>query len=156
MHPKIIWITAAALITASAPLLAAAPKLAPADQIKARVTGLRELGAAFKAINDGLRAPAPQTILIQQSARQIRNAAQAMSTWFPKGSGPESGQKTSAKPDIWTKPKDFAAAQLAFSRQADALAKASAGSDIEAIRMETRKLGGTCKACHDQFRVPKT
>ena len=39
-----------ALAGSAAPLLAAS-----ADQVRTRVDGLRELGAAFKAINDGLR-----------------------------------------------------------------------------------------------------
>ena len=87
-------IAALALALIAMPLLAA-----PADQLRVRIDGLRELGAAFKAVNDGLRGPEPQTILIQQSARQIRNAANAMPNWFPAGSGPQPGLKTAAKPE---------------------------------------------------------
>ena len=64
------------------PLLAA-----PADDVKIRIAGLREMGAAFKAVNDGLRAGEPQTMLIQLSARQIVNASRAQYRWFPAGSG---------------------------------------------------------------------
>jgi cytochrome c556 len=134
----------------AAPLLASS-----ADDVRIRVSGLRELGAAFKAVNDGLRTSEPQTILIQQSAREIRNAASQMPGWFPKGSGPESGAKTAAKADIWAQPAKFKAAQDAFIAEAARLQAAANGGDVAAIRAETTKLGLTCKNCHDSFRVPK-
>jgi cytochrome c556 len=133
----------------AAPLLAA-----PADDVRTRVNGLRELGAAYKAINDSLRGE-PQTIMIQMSARQVANAAKAQYGWFPAGSGPQPGIKTAAKPEIWEQPAKFKAAQDAFAAEAAAFQKIAAGGDAEAMRAEARKLGGTCKACHDQFRVPQ-
>jgi len=144
---------AVALVAAgfmAAPLLASS-----ADDVRIRVSGLRELGAAFKAVNDGLRTSDPQTILIQQSARQIRNAASQMPGWFPRGSGPESGAKTAAKADIWAQPAKFKAVQDAFIAQAARLQTAANGGDAATMRAETAKLGLTCKNCHDSFRVPK-
>ncbi|MBW8785592.1 MAG: cytochrome c [Novosphingobium sp.] len=141
----------AAVALAATPLLAA-----PADDVRTRVSGLRELGAAFKAVNDGLRASEPQMIMIQMSAKQIKNAATQMPSWFPKGSGPESGAKTAAKAEIWSQPAKFKAAQDAFVAEANNLQKASASNDVAAIRASTAKLGGTCKGCHDTFRVPRT
>lgn len=143
---------ALALIACGFPLMANAAS----DAVHTRVAGFRELGAAFKSVNDGLRGSEPQTILIQQSARQIRNAANAMPDWFPKGSGPESGEKTAAKPDIWTNPAKFKAAQAAFIGQAARLQVAANGGNVDAIRAEAVKLGATCKGCHDTFRVPRT
>jgi cytochrome c556 len=119
------------------------------------VSGLRELGAAFKSMNDGLRSPEPQTMLIQLSARQIRNAANQMPGWFPRGSGPEAG-KTAARPEIWTQPEKFRAAQDAFIAQASRMQAAANAGNIAAIRVEAAKLGGTCKGCHDTFRVPQS
>lgn len=140
----------AALVLVAAPLLAA-----PADDVRSRVAGLRELGASFKAVNDGLRGSEPQTILIQQAARQIRNAATAQYRWYPAGSGPQPGVKTAAKPEIWTQAPRFKAAQDAFAAQAAAFQQAANSGNINAIRAEARKLGGTCKGCHDSFRVPQ-
>lgn len=134
----------------AAPLLAA-----PADQVRTRIDGLRELGAAFKAVNDGLRSPTPQTMLIQISARQIRSAAQAMYGWFPAGSGPQPGIKTAAKPEIWTDPVGFRREQDAFAAQATAFQNAANSGNIGAIRTAAGNLGRTCKDCHDQFRQPK-
>ena len=144
---------AAALVflVLATPLLAA-----PADTIRTRVTGLRELGAAFKAVNDGLRSDEPQTILLQQSARQIRNAANAMPGWFPRGSGPETRLKTAAKTEIWTQAPRFQAAQNAFVAQAGEFQAAVGSGNVATMRLTARALGATCKGCHDSFRVPST
>lgn len=140
-----------ALLMMAAPLLAT-----PADSVKGRIASLRELGAAFKAVGDGLRASEPQTILLQQSARQIRNAANAMPGWFPAGSGPEAGVKTAAKPEIWAQPAQFRAAQDAFIERAARFQAAVNGGNAASMRQEMRALGATCKGCHDRFRVPST
>lgn len=134
----------------AAPLLAA-----PADQVRTRVDGYRELGAAFKAVNDGLRGPSPQTLLIQMSARQIRNAATQQYNWYPAGSGSQPGVKTAAKPEIWAQGARFRQLQDGFAAQATAFQRAAAGGDAAAMRTAARSLGGACKACHDQFRVEK-
>jgi cytochrome c556 len=126
----------------------------PVDTIKTRIANYRELGAAFKAVNDGVRGEL-QVVLVQQSARQIRNSARQQYTLFPAGTGPEAGVKTAAKPEIWTRPAQFKAAQDVFAIQAAAFDTAVKGGKVEAIRTATRKLGAACKGCHDQFRVPK-
>ncbi|MGE3691507.1 MAG: cytochrome c [Novosphingobium sp.] len=149
-------VAAFTLIVLAAPLLAAAPgSPAPsaADTVRTRIAGFRELGAAFKNVSDGMRGD-PQIILIQQSARQIKNSSAAINNWFPAGSGPQRGIKTSAKPEIWTRSAQFAAAKANFARQADAFQAAAASGNASTIRGAFRQLGGTCKGCHDQFRVP--
>ncbi|WP_324699258.1 c-type cytochrome [Novosphingobium aerophilum] len=149
-----LWrIGAVALATAAVatPLLAA-----PADTVRSRIAGYRELGAAFKAVNDGLRGGEVQTVLIAQSAREIRNASRGQYEWFPAGSGPQSGAKTRAKGEIWAQPAKFRTAQDAFAKAADDFQRAVAGKDVAAIRTGAQKLGATCKGCHDSFRAPES
>ena len=134
--------------------LAAALIAAPADTIRARIASYRELGAAFKAVNDGLRGSEIQTVLIGQYARQIRNASRAQYTLFPAGTGPQPGIKTNAKAEIWKKPAEFRAAQDAFVRAADSFQAAVNKGNPAAIKSEARKLGASCKSCHDAFRAP--
>ncbi len=133
----------------------AAPAPAPADLIKTRVAGMREVGAAMKAINDGLRSPEPQVILIQQSARQMKNSSVAAQGWFPAASAPAPGLKTSAKPEIWTQQAQFGTAMSNFVGEAAAFQTVANGGNIDAIKAEVRRLGGTCKGCHDNFKVPQ-
>lgn len=139
-------LAAAAVAT---PLLAA-----PADAIRSRIANYRELGSAFKAVNDGLRGGEVQTVLIAQSARQIRNASRGQYEWFPAGSGLQPGAKTRAKPEIWTQPAKFKAAQDAFAKAADNFQLAVTSKNVTAIRAGAQKLGATCKGCHDSFRAP--
>jgi cytochrome c556 len=137
------------LILSASPLLAA-----PADDVRVRISGFRELGASFKTVNDALRSPEPQTILIQMAARQIVNASRSLPTWFPAGSGPESGEKTKSKSAIWQQPAQFKAAKDAFANQALQFQRATQSGNVALIQAETRKLGMTCKGCHDSFRTP--
>ena len=131
-----------------APLLAA-----PADTVRSRIAGLRELGAAFKNANDGLRGGEPQIIVIQQSAREIRNAATAQYQWFPAGTGANPAWKTAAKPEIWTQAAQFRTAQDNFARAAEVFQRAAMGGNANAMRTSARALGATCKACHERFKA---
>jgi cytochrome c556 len=123
------------------------------DIIKSRVEGLRELGAAFKNVNDELKSSSPQIYIIQLSARQIRTAAKAQYDWFPEGSGPLPGRKTKAKAEIWTHPDDFKTAQDAFAAESEKFTKSVAAGDFNEIRAEAKQLGQTCGGCHRTFRV---
>ena len=130
------------------PLLAA-----PADLARTRIAGYRQLGASFKAVNDSLRAPSPPLAKIQAAVRQIRTAATQQYRWFPAGSGARPGIKTAAKPEIWTQRVRFRQLQDGFAAQANALQRAASGGNAAAMRTAARRLGASCKACHDQFRA---
>ena len=132
----------------AAPLLAA-----PQDVVKSRVASLRELGAAFKNVNDELKGGSPQIYIIQLSARQINSAARQQYGWFPAGTGPQPGVKTNAKREIWAQPAQFKAGQDAFAVQAAAFAKVAATGDMNAIRAQAKQLGATCTTCHRAYRV---
>lgn len=134
-------------------LLVAAPLFAAAqDTVATRLAGLRQLGAAFKNVNDELKSETPQPYILQLSARQIRDAAKAQYGWFPAGSGPQPGIKTAAKAEIWSQPAQFKAAQDAFATQAAAFAKVAASGDVAAMRVQAKQLGAACGACHRAFR----
>lgn len=142
------------IIAATLAVLLAGPlAAAAADTITARVAGYRSLGSAFKNLNDELRSGTPQPYVLQLSARQIRDVAKAQYGWFPAGSGPKAGVKTAAKPEIWSQPAQFKAAQDAFSNQANAMMKAAQSGDVAAMRAQARQLGATCSACHRTYRV---
>lgn len=142
-----IWLAAiAAGGLLAAPVWAGAP-----DQVRVRAAGFRQLGAAFKAVNDGLRAG--DLAKVRQASGQIGGAARALPGWFPRGSGPQPGVKTLAKPEVWTRAGDFRAASDNFSRAVQSFQRVAAGGDLAAIRGEARRLGATCKACHDTFKT---
>ena len=133
---------------ASAPLLAAA-----ADVVRARIEGLRELGASFTNVNDELKKDDPNKMIMQISARQIRDVAREQYKWFPAGTGPQPGVKTKAMAEIWAKGPQFKAAQDAFAKQANEFFQVTSGGDVAAMRAKVRQLGATCSACHRNFRA---
>ncbi len=135
-------------------LLVGVPSLAAGpDPVATRVQGYRDLGSAFKNVQDELRSPSPQPYILQLSARQIRDAAKQQYGWFPTGSGPRPGVKTAAKPVIWEQPAQFKSAQDALAAQANGFYQAVAGGDMAKVRVAAKSLGQSCGNCHRTFRT---
>ena len=65
--------------------------------------------------------------------------------------GSEKG-KTRAKPAIWENPDDFAQKLANFRTEAAALAVAANSGDKAAAIAQFKQTGGTCKACHDNYK----
>jgi cytochrome c556 len=124
----------------------------PAPIIEGRQSALRDIGAAFKGINDEFKNSTPSLALIRQYAAQIDDLVKQQKFWFPPGTGPETEIETAAKPLIWKQPAEFKAGQAALSEQAAKLAKVAAGNDTAAIKAQWQALGKTCKGCHDKYR----
>jgi cytochrome c556 len=112
-------------------------------------------GAAFKAIRDELKKDAPNMALISTNAAKLKSSAEALPTWFPKGSGPESKYETDAKPEIWSDPVKFGAAVKRLQVETAKFQPIAAGGDLGAIKAQAQAVGGACKNCHDSFRVPE-
>jgi cytochrome c556 len=125
-----------------------------ADAVKARQQNFKQLGGAFKTIFDELKKPDPDKAAIAAAATKMNTLASQEQTWFPKGSGPEAGVKTGAKPEIWSDSAGFAAAVQKLQGETAKLQQVAAGGDITAIKAQAAATGGACKNCHDKFRVP--
>ena len=63
--------------------------------------------------------------------------------------------KTDAKAEIWSQPEDFQAAVEQFTSAAAAFRQAADGGDMGQVGPALKELGGSCKNCHDNFRVKK-
>ena len=146
----------AGLCTALCLLIASAAWAASAMEqtITSRQSNLKDLGGAFKAVRDQLRRSTPNLAEIKQAATQINELAADQKHWFPKGSGPEAGIKTAAKPEIWSDPTGFAAALDKFSTEAPKLLELANANDIEGLKSQVKVVGDACKGCHDKYRVP--
>lgn len=124
-----------------------------AETIAVRQAGYKEMGKAFKAMNDELKKPNPDLSQFPAYAKVIRGQSLAIPKWFPKGSGPESGVKTKAKPNIWTENAKFVSAEKALQVETAKLQTVASSKNIDAIKAQVRATGGTCKSCHDSFRA---
>lgn len=124
-----------------------------AEQIEARQGQLKKLGSAFKTISDQSKAGEPDLAAIQSAAASAVAETATMKDWFPAGTGPESGVETDALPAIWESPEDFNAKIDDFRAAAAQLKTAADGGDLETITAAFRATGGSCKACHDKYRL---
>ena len=89
-----------------------------------------------------------------QFAAWASDLAAVSSVSVERGFTPGSDKgKTRAKPAIWENPDDFAEKLAAFRTEAAALAAAAKTGDQAASTAQFKKTGGTCKACHDEYKA---
>lgn len=124
-----------------------------AEQIEARQGQLKKLGEAFKTIFDQTKAGEPDLAAIQAAAASAVTESAGMKDWFPEGTGPDSGAETDALPAIWESPEDFDMKIDDFNAAVEQLKLAADGGSLEAITAAFQATGGTCKACHDKYRL---
>ena len=75
--------------------------------------------------------------------------------WFPRGTGPETGVRTRAKPEIWSNPSGFRLAGAALLVAARELSAAAQSGDVARIRAALPGVTRACGGCHDSFRAPE-
>ena len=123
---------------------------ADASIVEKRVHRFKQSGAAIQSVfkehlgNDEFAA-------IAEAAPLIADWADVMPDYFPAGS-----TSPGARDDIWDDFEDFKSKAVDNAKAARALQKlALAGSDKAAIAAAAKKMGGTCKACHQSYRIKK-
>jgi cytochrome c556 len=129
---------------------AAAPAMIAA--VNARKANYKEIGGAFKTINDEIKTGSPDIATIRPLAKDIFTRASGQLKFFPQGSGPQPGVKTRAKAEIWSDQAGFKKIHGDMIAAAGALQDAANRGDVAAITAARTKLGATCKSCHDKFR----
>lgn len=144
---------ATAATPAAAPLgTAPATKEAALKLMHVRHENMEDIGDATKAVGRTLKSDSPDLTVIRDAAATYSRLAPHAATWFPPGTGPETG-KTHAKPAIWEKPQDFAQKAREFQGAVRAFDAAATSGDLAAINQAFADLGKSCKACHDPYRA---
>ena len=139
-------------------LSAGGAALAAVDAAKVehdRMESFHKLGAAFKVVNDQLKADKPDTGVIAAQAKVMADLAKQIPSWFPAGSGPEAGIKTRAKAEIWSENAGFVTAAKGLETESGKLASIAAGGDLDAIKAQVKATGGACGTCHNKYRGPE-
>lgn len=72
---------------------------------------------------------------------------------WPEGSDNAAATGTRALPAIWEDNAAFLERYVALQDAAAAM-QTAAGTDLAALQGALGGLGGTCQACHQQFRAP--
>lgn len=141
---------ACALVATGSALAAASPAITAA--VAARKANYKEIGGAFKTVNDEIRSGAPDWNTVRPAARDIAARAALQIKYFPNGSGPESGAKTRAKAAIWKDFATFSKLQKDMITAANSLNSAATARNGPALTAARDALGATCKSCHAKFR----
>lgn len=127
----------------------------PAGPIKDRHELMEEIGDQAENINDAFDVGGGEgfdTSIIQRAGTVIAMKAHKIPDLFPKGS---MDPKSRALPAIWEKWDDFVKLAKQLEDQAQNLSAAAGAEDDENLREKSKKMFGTCKSCHDQFRKPE-
>jgi cytochrome c556 len=124
------------------------------EAVKSRKANYKEIGGAFKTLNDEIKTGAPSMDTIQPLAKDLLKRGSMQMGFFPIGSGPDNGEKTRAKAAIWSEQENFRRIHEDFIQSAQKLDQAIDAGDLAAIASAQKTLGSTCKSCHDRYREP--
>jgi cytochrome c556 len=124
------------------------------DIIKGRQSNYRDIGGAYREINEELKKNAPMKFLLDQYAAQMLDLANDQENWFPKGTGPDSGADTNAKAEIWADPADFKKFSAELKVEAKKLAEIAGGGDKAAIGTQLKATSVSCQGCHAKYKKP--
>ncbi len=141
-------VLAAAAATLSAPASAQFAK--PEDAIKYRQSALTVMSTHFGRVAAMANGRIPFNA---EAAASNAAIAETMSKlpWaaFVEGSGTGN---TKAKPEIWSDNAKFKTASETMQAEMTKFAAVAKGGNIDAIKAAAGAVGGSCKACHDNFR----
>jgi cytochrome c556 len=130
----------------------AASAASPAETIAARQANFKKIGGSMKALKEELAGGADKARMLT-AARTIAATARLQPGLFPAGTGPAPGVKTDALPAIWAQRPVFDAAAAKLVAEADKLVGVTGSGDTAAVLVQFKAVGGTCAACHRQFRA---
>lgn len=123
--------------------------------IKQREKNFKKIGKNFKTINDSIKAGNATSEESLAAITTLGKLAPRVGSWFPEGTGPDSGVETAAKAAIWTDTQDFSTKVTDFQAAIAALVLAGETGDAAAVTAAFGVAGGTCKACHDVYKADK-
>ena len=122
--------------------------------VKQRMESMKIISESLKQIGVIMKGEAVFDVTtVQSSATTIATHANSIPDLFPEGT---TGHPSEALPAIWTDWERFTAIATRLSVDAQAMSSAaSSATDITGIRDELVAVGRSCKACHQDFRMPK-
>lgn len=119
----------------------------PAHQRHEAMETVQESFKPLRAI--AVKEAAFDAAVVKKNAGTIAEKLKEAHGLFPEGSG---GGDSRAKPEIWSDRAGFDQAMKDAITAATAMA---AVTDEAAYVPAMKTLGGSCKGCHDKYRLPK-
>jgi len=131
---------------------AAFAQAAPDDAVKYRQTIFETLGANITGVVMNLKGEVSFPDSVPIHARTLADTAPLVLPAMEQNTAGEGSAETEALDKIWDNWDDFAAKADDMQVAATRLAELAEGGDMQAIGAQVQELGGTCKACHDEYR----
>lgn len=149
---NLAWAIAAASCLASLP--AAAQFQKPEDAIKYRQSAFTVMAAHMGRIGAMAQGRVPfDAKVAADNAVIVSTMARLPFTAF--GEGTDKGMPNRAKPEIWKDSAKFKAAADKMVAEIGKLETAAKAGNLDAIKTAMGGVGGSCKACHDDFRAER-
>lgn len=148
-----LMLVCAAVVGLSTALPAAAQFQRPDDAVKYRKAAFQVMANHFGRIGAMANNRAPyNAAAAAASADIVAFVSKLPFEGFVEGtSGTEKGQP---KPNVWTEKAKFDAAAKQMQDDAMKLAAAAKANNLDQLKAAFGATAGSCKACHDDFRVP--
>lgn len=156
MKQAAVAIAAIAICTALIGPAVGQQKPGGAVAVAARKANFKEIGGAFKTVNDEIRSGRPDLNALKPAARDLATRSRLSLGHFPRDSAPGPGITTRAKADIWANMPAFVKLQNMMVNASVSLDAAASRGDVAAMTKARDTLGASCKACHDRFRQPSS
>jgi cytochrome c556 len=134
--------------TLAAPAMAQFQK--PEDAIKYRKAALTVMATHFSRVGAMANGRAPFDAKVAADSMAIVETMSKL-PWEAFGPGTDKGD-TRALPAVWTEQAKFKAAGDKMQAEVAKLNAAAKTGNLDAIKAAFGAAGGSCKACHDDFR----
>ncbi|MBI5255230.1 MAG: cytochrome c [Burkholderiales bacterium] len=149
-----LLVATAAALAALASLPAAAQFQKPEDAIKYRQSSLTVMANHFGRVAAMAQGKVPfDAKVAADNAHVVATLSRLPFTAF--GEGTDKGAPNRAKPEIWKEQAKFKDAAEKMAGEVAKLEAAAKAGNLDAIKAAVGAVGGSCKACHDDFRAEK-
>lgn len=151
---KRLLLAAAAVASLAASLPAAAQFQKPEDAIKYRQSALTVMATHFGRIGAMVQGRVPFDAKVAAD-NMVIVSDMAKLPFVAFGEGTDKGMPNRSKPEIWKDAAKFKAAGEKMQAEVAKLDAAVKTGNLDAIKAAFGPVGGSCKACHDDFRAEK-
>lgn len=135
-------------------LPAAAQFQKPEDAIKYRQSALTVMANHFSRIAAMAQGRVPFDAKVAAENADIVLTMSKL-PFHAFGEGTDKGLPQRAKPEVWKEQPKFKAAAEKMQAEVVKLDAAAKTGNLDAIKAAVGAVGGSCKACHDDFRADK-
>lgn len=132
----------------------ATAQMKPEDAIKFRQSGYTFMKWNMERIKANVEGQYNKEEVIKAANAIQAIANSGMGALYLPGTDHGTGwEKTRVKPELFTNKEGVGKVAMAFGKEANEMAKVAATGDAAAAKEQFGKLGGSCKGCHDDFKI---